>query len=243
MRALGHLRGDIVTLSVQSRRVGDIIVLACNGRIVEGDESASLQQRVAAALDDSPWIVLHVGAVDFFDSSGLGLLVRLLNKAREARGDLKLCGVPSRLKDVLRITRLHRVLDAYDSEAEAISAFYRRDAGPGGLDRLESDVLCVSGSADVLAYVCGILRQAGYAAMASANLPDAVVLLKVSRPRVVVVDAALRSAGTGASSAFNDLVSAVPLVELPAGFSSGEAGETGARLLEQVRAAIGGPSA
>jgi anti-sigma B factor antagonist len=228
-----------VALSFKSRRVGDIAVLSCTGRIVEGNEVVLLQQQVSAILQDGPWIVLHVGGIDFVDSSGLGLLVRLLNRARAARGDLKLCAVSSRLQEVLRITKLQRVFDAYDWEADAIGAFYRKDSASSGPDRLESDVLCISASADVLAYVCGVLREAGYGAMPSGSLPDAVVLLKVSRPRAVVIDTELRTAATRASSVFNDLVTAVPVVDLPTGFSSTDAGETGARLLDQVRTAIG----
>ena len=91
-------------LSVQSRRVGDITVMMCRGRIVEGSESSALQQHVGVPSQD-PCIVLNLCDVDFIDSSGLGLLVRLLTRCRAAGGDLKLCAVPGRIDDRVALAR------------------------------------------------------------------------------------------------------------------------------------------
>ena len=227
-------------LSLQSRRVGDIIVVTCSGRIVEGAESAALQRHVYDLLPDDPFITLDLSQVDFIDSAGLGLLVRLLSRARTARGDLKPCAVPARISEVLRITRLGSVFDVHESEADAIAAFYQRATSADAPDRLDTEILCVEKSADVLAYVCGVLRQAGYGVMPSGNLPDALVLLTASRPKVVVVGADLRAArGTRAADHFNELADALPVVELPADFSCSDPGDAGHRLLDRVRAVIG----
>ena len=89
-------------LSFQSRSVGDITVVTCEGRIIEGAESAALRQHMNDLVPNAPWIVLHLGHVDFIDSTGVGLLVRILT--RTGHGNLKLCSVSARIADMLWIT-------------------------------------------------------------------------------------------------------------------------------------------
>lgn len=226
------------TSSLQSRRVGDITVVKCRGRIVEGAESAVLHQHLADWLPHEPWIVLDLGEVHFIDSSGLGLLVRFLSRTRTAQGDLKLCAVPAAVAEVLRITKLRTILESHESEADAISALYQRRTSVDALDYFNPEVLCVEKSEDVLAYVGELLRQAGYGVITSGNLPDALILLKATQPKVVVISAELRSASTWTGEAFNGLADARAVVELPADFSSHDAGHSGGRLLDQIRVVL-----
>jgi len=229
-----------LALSVQSRRVGDVTVITCSGRIVGGDEIVPLQEQVYARIPDEPHLVLNLGKVDFIDSSGLGLLVRFVNRARFAHGDLKLCAIPPRMNEILRITRLKATFDSFESEEDAIAAFYRREKSADAPERFRTDVLTVDKSADVLAYVCEVLKRAGYGVLTADNLSDALVLLKATPPKVLVISAELRAArGTWTADTFNKLAAAHSVVDLPADFSSHDAGEAGERLLDRVRAVIG----
>jgi anti-sigma B factor antagonist len=228
-----------VPLSLQKRRVGDIIVVACSGQVIMGPGCDALKTAFDELLPHDPLVVLDVSGVDFIDSSGLGLLVRLRNRSQFAHGDLKLCGVPPRFKEVLRMTRLNTVFESHESESDAVAAFYDRARAGDRLERFKSDVLCVDQSADLLAYVCEVLKQADFGVLTATNLPDALMLLKATPPKVVVIGAALRAAhGTWASDTFHSLSSKLPVVELPADFSSHDAGDAGKRLLGDVRKAF-----
>lgn len=227
-----------MALSIDERFVGNVTVLKCAGRLVEGPGVQSLLQRVTAALAETPFIVLDLSQIEFLDSSGLGLLVRLLNRTRAASGDLKLCAVSGKVATVLHATRLANVFDAAANVDEAVAAFSRRAALPGPLSR-SPDVLCVDGSADVLAYLRELLRQAGYETITSNNIPDALTLLKATQPKVIVLGSAVRSQPTTrASDAFTTLSAARAVIELPENFSFDDAGEVGRRLVEQVRTKI-----
>jgi len=232
-----------VSLSFQSRRVGDITVVTCSGRIVEGAESAALQKHLNDLLHQDPYLILHLGAVDFIDSSGVGLLVRFFSRTQQAGGNLQLCDVSPRIREVLKITRLSTIFEAYESEADAIAASYRRARATGESFR-KANILCVEKSADVLAYIRELLRQAGYDPITTGNLPDALTLLTATRPKLVVIGADLRSAkDTGAAETFNGLADALSVIELPPDFSSQDAGEAGHYLLNQVRAIMGAADA
>jgi len=228
-----------VALSIESRRIGDITVVSCTGRIVEGAESAALREKLDGLIPHDPFIVLNLGGVDFLDSSGLGLLVRFLTRTRAAQGHFKLCSLPARITEVLRLSRLTSIFDAYDSEADAVTACCQ-PVQSGVSHRFSTDILCVEKSHDLQHYLREMLMQAGYGVMTTGNLHDALILLKAARPRVVVLSATLRaSRESHAAETFNRLVHADTVVELPAGFSSDDAGAAAERLLEQVRAIVG----
>jgi anti-sigma B factor antagonist len=233
-----------VPLSLGNRRVGDITIVKCSGRIVEGAESDALQRHLNDLLPDDPDIVLDLGDVHFIDSSGLGLLVRFLTRTQTARGDLKLCAVPANIGEILRVTRLGTIFDAHQSAAEAVSSFYQRGKSVRAASRLNAEILCVEASTDVLAYVRELLKQAGYGVITTDNLPDALTLLGATRPKLVIIGAELRAAITGhAADTFDRLAHALSVIELSADFSRHDAGDAGQALLEQIRAVMKGGNA
>jgi len=208
---------------------------------VEGAESLELQRLIDDQLQYGPYLVLHLGAVDFLDSSGLGLLVRYVTRTRNAHGGLKLCALPPKIIQVLDATHLRKVFEAYDSEAEAINAYYQGTAAASAGAPLHADILCVHASTDVQAYIRGLLTQAGIGVMTAGNLPDALILLQATRARLVIVAADLRaSRETRTGERFNALADTLTVIELPADFSRLDAGEAGPSLLAQVRAATAG---
>jgi len=221
-----------LSLTLQSRCVGDVTVVTCSGRIVAGEESKSLQVCLDRLLPESPHVLLHLGAVDFIDSGGLGLIARYLTRPQDRRGTLKVCAVSPKIDDVLRITRLRSVFQPYATEADSIADIHR---GGNGVDAFENpDVLCVDESQDVLTYLRELLKEAGYRTLTAANIPDALILLKATHPRIVVIGAEFGSAGTQASAEFKSIASAGKVVELPAGFSEQDAGEAAQQVLEAL---------
>lgn len=225
-------------LSVESRRVGDVTVVTCRGRLIEGAESVPLQQALDGVLAfPNPYIVLDLGGVDFIDSAGLGLLTRYLSRSRAARGHLTLCAVPPKVSEVLRITKLQSVFESYASEVEAIAHAHQPAPSASASSRVSTDILCVEKSVDVQCYVRELLAQEGYSVLTAGNVADGLILLQSVRPKVVVISADLRALNTTRTAErFNTLANTHVVVELPAGFSSDDAGEAGQRLIEQIRA-------
>ena len=223
-----------MALSLQQRQVGDIVVLACSGKIAEGPEAAQLEKHVAGLLPHQPFIVLNLEGVTFLDSSGLGLLVRLLTRTRRVGGGLVLCAPPPRVSEILKMTRLHATLPSFATESEAVRALYETAASPDVAD-FHTDILCVNSSADVLAYLRALLREAGYRATTAANLYDAHILIGVIKPRVLVVGAAIRAlGGTETAEAFRKQADQLGAIDLEAGFAGEDAGEAGQRLLARI---------
>jgi anti-sigma B factor antagonist len=227
-----------VALSVQMRRVGDVAVLACRGTIVGGADAEELQRAVDARLPLEPYLVLNGAEVTFLDSAGVGVLVRLLHRTRRASGDLKLCCLPRRVADVLRITRLAGVFGVHATEDDAIAAFYRPSTPEEARQPLGGDILCVEESPDLLAYVCGVLRAAGYRVLPCGNVSDAAVLLKVSSPRAILVGFGARARLESVRP--HDAGRPVAILELPAELGARDPLASSKELLSLVSALVGG---
>ena len=177
-----------MALRLESRPVGDVLVIECHGRIVAGNDVYALHAQVGDSLVHHAHVVLQLDGVEFVDSSGLGALVRLLQTARSKGGDLKLSHVPAMLRRSLEMTNLISQFELYDSVDEAITAAYlgsRYARGIAGDARPR--VLCLYESSDVRTFVREVLISAGYNAMTVANIDDAKILLKATKAKRVLI--------------------------------------------------------
>jgi len=229
--------GGPLPLSLDTREVGQVTIVHCNGRIVAGRESDSLRAHVAWLLRDRRSIVLHLGEVGFIDSSGLGTMVRALTSTRQAHGDLKLCNVPEFVSKVLEMSRLTTVFDSHESEEKAVAAFYRPGARAETPVPRGRRVLCLDSNADVLAYLRELLRRAGYDVQSSSRVADALLLMRVSQFDLVLVGPEV-TASPALPPAFRDACARLPMIELGSKFSTQHAGEAGAHLLQVIAARL-----
>jgi anti-anti-sigma factor len=224
-------------LSLDTREVGRVTIVRCNGRIVAGNESESLRAHVAWLLRDRRAIVLHLGEVGFIDSSGLGTIVRTLTGTRQVHGDLKLCNVPEHVRKVLELSHLTTLFDTHDSEETAVAAFYRPGARAETHVPTGHSVLCLDCNADVLAYLRELLRRAGYDVHTSTKRGDALLLMRVTHFDLLLAGPDM-TASPATQQAFQTACARLPVIELGSEFSTCDAGEAGAGLLEKIKARL-----
>ena len=79
------------------------------------------EQIVQAITNGRSQIVLDLEAVDFVDSTGLGVLVGLLKRARTQGGDLRLVSTRTSFRKILELTALERALPLAASVDDAIA--------------------------------------------------------------------------------------------------------------------------
>jgi anti-sigma B factor antagonist len=112
-----------VALKITTREQAGVTIVMCNGRIVFGDESAELRDKIKSLLTKNKKLVLNLGGVSYIDSGGLGVLVSLYTSARASGGNIKLANLTQRVGDLLQITKLLTVFEVYESEQKAIDSF------------------------------------------------------------------------------------------------------------------------
>jgi len=108
---------------MSTRALEGALVVDCSGRLIFGEESASLRDTVKKLLEQSPKVVMNLREVNYIDSGGLGTLVSLYTSARNAGGAVKLASLSQRVGDLLQVTKLLTIFEVFDSEEEAARSF------------------------------------------------------------------------------------------------------------------------
>src|SRR5690348_15466340 len=104
-----------------NREVDGVSVVALDGRIVLGEESNALREKVKSLIaEGKKKVVLNMANITFIDSAGLGTLVASHHSAKSQGAALKLAHLGSKFQEVLQITKLMTVFDVYNTEAEAV---------------------------------------------------------------------------------------------------------------------------
>ena len=227
-------------LRLESRPVGEVLVIQCHGRIVAGNEVFTLHAQVGDSIEKYGDIVLQLDGVEFVDSSGLGAMVRLMQSARAKGGDLKLSGLPERIRKTMQMTGLLSQFEAYDSVEEAITAAYlgsrysRCKAGDA-----RPRMLCVSESTDVGAFLREVLCGAGYNSMNVGSVDDARILLKATKAKLVVISARMQTVyGKPTRKLLEEIDPTVSVLILNENFASQDPGEAAEKLLAGVGALL-----
>lgn len=113
-----------VALKMTNREVEGVSVVALDGRIVLGEESNALREKVKGLIaEGKKKVVLNMANITFIDSAGLGTLVAAHHSAKSQGAALKLAHLGSKFQEVLQITKLLTVFDVYNTEAEAVASF------------------------------------------------------------------------------------------------------------------------
>jgi len=113
-----------MALNITSGEVNGVAVVWLDGRIVLGEETIELRERVKGLLGEGKKkLVLDLKKVTFIDSSGLGALVAAHSSAKSSGATLRLCNLGSGANELLQLTRLVTLFDVSNSEADAVSSF------------------------------------------------------------------------------------------------------------------------
>ena len=113
-----------MALKMTDREIDGVTVVTMDGRIVLGEESNSLRERVKALLaEEKKKIVMNMANITYIDSAGLGTLVATFHSARQQGATMKLAHLGQKFREVLQVTKLLTVFEVHDTEAQAVQSF------------------------------------------------------------------------------------------------------------------------
>ena len=112
-------------MTIEERASGGVTILDVRGRLtIEVLTDMALANKVRQLLQDGrKQIVLNLEAVPYVDTSGLCNIVEAYITSKRQGGSLKLLHLTAHVRELLVITRLLTIFDAYDSEAAAVASF------------------------------------------------------------------------------------------------------------------------
>jgi anti-anti-sigma factor len=112
-------------MTIDERPSGTAIILDVDGRMtIEAEHDRPLTVKVRRLLQEGQRrILLNLKGVPYLDTTGLCDIVEAYVATRRQGGSLKLLQPTPHVRAVLDTTRLLTILEAYDSESDAIASF------------------------------------------------------------------------------------------------------------------------
>jgi anti-sigma B factor antagonist len=120
-------------MNIKERRVGGVLVLDIEGRLILGDGEQLLRETLDRLIQGGEkQLLLNLTGVSYLDSAGIGALIWKYISLKRRSGVLKLLNPQPRVETVLAVTKLLTVLEAFESEADALASFSKSSVGPLG---------------------------------------------------------------------------------------------------------------
>ena len=111
-------------MQIEERVVSDVTILDLKGKITLGEGDEALREKINQLIgQNKKRILLNLAEVPYIDSAGLGEVVRTYTTVSRQGGQLKLVNLTKRITDLLSITKLLTVFEAFDSEPEALKSY------------------------------------------------------------------------------------------------------------------------
>lgn len=113
-----------MSLKAVTRTVGNVAVIDLSGKITLGEGAGTLRDAVKDAINKGQkQLLLNMADVTYVDSAGLGELVGSYTTTTNLGGQLKLVNVQKKMKDLMQITKLYTIFQAYDDEQTAVQSY------------------------------------------------------------------------------------------------------------------------
>lgn len=107
-------------------KTGDVTVVRfVDRKVLDEADIQELGQELFGLVEElnRRQLLLNFTDVEFISSATLGKLIVLDRKLKAHKGRLKLSNIRPEIMEVFRITKLDRVFDIRDEEADALAAF------------------------------------------------------------------------------------------------------------------------
>ena len=111
-------------MAIQRKQVRSITILYPKGSFFGDRETDELQKAIMdEAASGNTHLVMNLKDCQALNSIAIGVLMRAYTNYRGRGGEIKLCGLGKRIKDLFTMTKLIMVFDHHETEEAAVAAF------------------------------------------------------------------------------------------------------------------------
>ncbi len=112
-----------VNLSTNVHNAGNgISVVDIHGDVTGFAENTLTEAYNQAASGPVHTVIFNFSGLEYMNSSGIGLLVTLLIRARRQRQRLLACGLSEHYRQIFELTRLNEAIGIFNTQGDALAA-------------------------------------------------------------------------------------------------------------------------
>ncbi len=111
-------------MEIRTRQLKRVDLVQISGRI-DSNAALHLEEALEVITEGERFrIVVDMQNLEYISSRGLGVLITTLKKTRRwNRGDLRLCNIPPRIREVLDLAGFTPLFKIYDNTVDAVGNF------------------------------------------------------------------------------------------------------------------------
>lgn len=111
-------------MAIRRREIRSITVISPSGSFFGDTETDQLEEALMSeAASGNTRLVVNLSECAALNSIAIGVLMRAYANYRGRGGEIKLCGLNKKLKDLFVMTKLIMVFDHHETEELALAAF------------------------------------------------------------------------------------------------------------------------
>lgn len=111
-------------MDIELRSLGQVKLVKLRGRLNLGDSVDRLRDTLGDLMSSGDTrVVLDLSEVPWIDSSGIGLLVKILTSAKQRGGSIKLLNPSKFTVQTLKMICLLDLFEVFDDQERAVASF------------------------------------------------------------------------------------------------------------------------
>ncbi len=113
----------MMSKDIEAFEKGDCMVYRVTGRFVEDESHQALLRQVEHATErDFKKFLVDLEGLEYVNSSGINLLVKMVKHLNQHKAQLVFTSVPDKVRELLTIIKLNAVLDIHPSMDDGIQS-------------------------------------------------------------------------------------------------------------------------
>ena len=111
-------------MTLDERLISDVMLIDLHGRVTLNEGTDLLAERLKQLVEKGHTkLVIGMADVPYVDSTALSILLRTRATVTKRNGALKLMHVRGHVRELLEVTQLLRVFEAFESDAVGVASF------------------------------------------------------------------------------------------------------------------------
>jgi len=103
-----------------------LLLLEMSGKLVDKAEAVDIGKDVEKHTSEGQnKFIIDLSCLEYMNSTGLNIILNLMNKCRDKGGDAVVAGSTTRVKSLFSVTKLDNVFTLKDTRADAVAHFQK----------------------------------------------------------------------------------------------------------------------